>query len=421
MRAGSIRTGDLAPPAYSLVSPAPARAVTLSCAGLATGLTTTHISIVSGFYTFHSFAAGASAPRWWPSAAPWGAPWRTHLFVRRGSPLPLPTNASRACNARAWDRDLSRIAFPFYTFIKATDDSTDRWAKRLVRDGMRYKDSIIFAAATIVRRVRDVAARTGGSFASAHVRRGNLKHSDQISNARTFEAIVDATQSKVAGTGRPLYLATDVRNEFFFAPLHQAGLTIFTLSNFTDVLAAHGLRTELHGGMVEQLVAAQSEEFVGTDTSTTTSYIVRLRGYLGRGETSSRVATLRRSVERLREHAQPRPPFWDREWPVAWKDIDARACDEPPLLPAFCHGCQSQLQRRWIRLGVGVALSQRLGPATCASLVASNQSAARAVGVPADVAGCSCGFAAGESLCNEAIAAGRAGVRTGVSDLIGRR
>ena len=61
-----------------------------------------------------------------------------------------------------------------------------------------------------------------------------------------------------------------------------------------------------------------------------------------------------------------------------------------------------------------MTLSEELGPATCAGLGASNRSAARAAGMPADVAACSCGFAAGETLCAEAIGAGREGVRTGV-------
>ena len=316
---------------------------------------------------------------------------------------------------RAWHRDLSRFAFPFYTFIRATDAATDRWAKRLVRDGMRYKDAIFSAAAAIIRRMRDAAASTGGTFASAHVRRGNLKHNEQISNTRTFEAIVDATQDEGGPRAeRPLYLMTDVTSDAFFAPLRYGAVRMYQLSNFSDVLAEHGLQTGLHGSMVEQIVAAHSQAFVGTDTSTTTSYIVRLRGYLGRMETSSKVATLRRSIENLHEHAQPRPPFWDREWPAAWKFIEISTGDAPPVLPSCCHTCRPQTRNSWIREGVGVTLSEELGPATCAGLGASNRSVARAAGIPADVAACSCGFAAGETLCAEAIGAGREGVRTGV-------
>ena len=86
--------------------------------------------------------------------------------------------------------------------------------------------------------------------------------------------------------------------------------------------------------MIDQLVAAKGDVFVGTFFSTFTGYINRMRGYHAQNQKlpgyldgfidsyhyapASR-ASMRKS---MREYHAVEPPFWTREYPISWRDID---------------------------------------------------------------------------------------------------
>ena len=120
-----------------------------------------------------------------------------------------------------------------------------------------------------------------------------------------------------------VYVATDEGDRAWFGPLAAAGYDLVFLG---DVLELGAVKAALDAdpnwaGMVEQLVAAAADVFLGTWWSTFTGYITRVRGYRGK-----RNATFYVLPEYRDAFAKPSPPAggaaWWREWPTAFELID---------------------------------------------------------------------------------------------------
>lgn len=106
---------------------------------------------------------------------------------------------------------------------------------------------------------------------------------------------------------------------------------VYFLNDFKDAL---GDINPNYYGMLDQLVAAQGRVFYGTFFSTFSGYINRIRGYhddRGDEKTGSPkdgkikswyFATEDKRNEMIR-YMPARPPFYSREYPIAWRDIDA--------------------------------------------------------------------------------------------------
>ena len=86
--------------------------------------------------------------------------------------------------------------------------------------------------------------------------------------------------------------------------------------------------------MIDQLVAAKGDTFVGTYFSTFTGYINRLRGYHAQARAlpgyldgtinsfyyaPQSHASVRKA---MRKYHAVEPPFWQQEFAVSWRDID---------------------------------------------------------------------------------------------------
>jgi GDP-fucose protein O-fucosyltransferase len=74
---------------------------------------------------------------------------------------------------------------------------------------------------------------------------------------------------------RTVYIATDEKDKSFFNPLRQHHTVLF-LHDFDHLI--QGIDPNYYG-MIEQLVCAKGDKFVGTFYSTFTGYINRVRGY----------------------------------------------------------------------------------------------------------------------------------------------
>jgi hypothetical protein len=122
-----------------------------------------------------------------------------------------------------------------------------------------------------------------------------------------------------------IYIATDEKDKTFFQPWLDRGFRIRFLDDFWDSATLDDMNKN-HFGMLEQVIASRGRVFVGTWFSTFTGYITRLRGYHGMSD----LTTYFTNVEHhLRYHTPdfPRTPYYQREWDVAWRDID-----EPPRM-----------------------------------------------------------------------------------------
>mmetsp|Transcript_25451 Transcript_25451/g.51839 ORF Transcript_25451/g.51839 Transcript_25451/m.51839 type:complete len:103 (-) Transcript_25451:41-349(-) len=88
--------------------------------------------------------------------------------------------------------------------------------------------------------------------------------------------------------------------------------------------------------MMDQRIASRGRNFFGTYYSTFSGYITRMRGYHSQaesedavkaGQSSSYYFVPKHFVDSVQRYKSVQGPFWAREFPVSWRDID-RGVDE---------------------------------------------------------------------------------------------
>ena len=134
------------------------------------------------------------------------------------------------------------------------------------------------------------------TFVAFHIRRGDFQ---QKHTRLPAEQIVALTNHLVTDKGRKVaYIATDERNRSFFEPFYQTYGAVYFLSdlqNSTDIDQIN----QNYIGMIEQVICASADVFIGTPLSTFTAYITRLRGYMNRTITSYPIHTKNSMEERV--------------------------------------------------------------------------------------------------------------------------
>mmetsp|Transcript_11694 Transcript_11694/g.15268 ORF Transcript_11694/g.15268 Transcript_11694/m.15268 type:complete len:621 (-) Transcript_11694:154-2016(-) len=203
----------------------------------------------------------------------------------------------------------------FYTFIYFVDDWMDRFYKRFIRDAMHYREDIYCAASCVVRQLWE---ETGGSYSSFHIRRGDFQYKVVKLPA---EDLYENSKDQL-NDGEYIYIATDERNKAFFDPF-RSRYKIRFLDDYMDSCDLHSINKNYYG-MIDQIISSYGRIFFGTWFSTFTGYITRMRGYLG-FENRSNWYFHKPKKEAFQHHDKewwPDTPFYKREWPVAWTDID---------------------------------------------------------------------------------------------------
>ena len=237
------------------------------------------------------------------------------------------------------NENYERLLLPFQSFYFFEDWKQDLRVKRFVRDHMRYRDEIMCAAARIIEGIRTLAkvheqkrmnatddnttVEVSSKFHTAHIRRGDFSimyKNTQISADAYLNCFENYFEE-----GSFVYILTDEQNEAFFAPLKEK-YNICFLKDFSHLLK--GVNTNLYG-MIEQLIAAKGEIFIGTYLSTFSAHINRLRGYYStknqlegykEGTLQSYYFTWPHEI--MRKYNPIHGPYWGHEFPVGWRDID---------------------------------------------------------------------------------------------------
>lgn len=226
-----------------------------------------------------------------------------------------------------------RLLTHFYAFVFFENWKQDLWAKRFVRDHLRYKDEIFCAAARVVEgirrraRLRDPTGNPLGEFDSLHVRRGDFQYKrTRISGEELLANIKNDLKP-----GSTVFIATDERDRSVFKPLLDQ-YDICFLSDFSNLI--RGVNTN-YQGMLDQIIASRGRIFFGTFYSTLSGYIFRMRGYFAakRNFSPSWDGGLKNSFyfnprngDRKMEmmHYMPlRKLFFAREFPTSWFGIDS--------------------------------------------------------------------------------------------------
>mmetsp|Transcript_27838 Transcript_27838/g.32955 ORF Transcript_27838/g.32955 Transcript_27838/m.32955 type:complete len:566 (-) Transcript_27838:98-1795(-) len=222
--------------------------------------------------------------------------------------------------------DNVRVLTHFYAFLFFEDWKHQLWTSRFVRDHLRYIDELQCVAARVVEAIREKAKTNGdpkGIFDTFHVRRGDFQYKD----TRVDAEVLYKNSADLIPENATLYIATDERDSKFFDPIKQH-YKVYFLDDFKHLFK--DLNTNYYG-MLDQLIASKGRTFVGTYHSTFTGYIDRMRGYhaqkyklqgyeMGTIESYYFVPVEKKSV--YQKYAPVRGPFFSREFPVSWRDID---------------------------------------------------------------------------------------------------
>lgn len=221
-----------------------------------------------------------------------------------------------------------RLLTHFYSFLFFEDWKQQLWVHRFVRDHLRYLDELQCAAARVVTELRSIAKRdvdnnSNGSFDAFHIRRGDFQYKETRLDA---DELYSRSKDYVP-EGSVLYIATDERKKAFFK-IFGEHYKVYYLDNFKHLFP--GLNTNYYG-MLDQLIASKARTFVGTFHSTFTGYINRMRGYHAeqkqlpgheQGIIDSFYFNPDNQKDAMRKYRPMRRPFFSREFPVAWRDID---------------------------------------------------------------------------------------------------
>ena len=251
-----------------------------------------------------------------------------------------------------------RLLTHYYSFLFFEDWKQALWEHRFVRDHLRYLDELHCAAARVVTEIRSIAKKEAennhdGAFDTFHIRRGDFQYKEtRIEAAELYER-----SKKYIPEGSVLYIATDERKKSFF-DIFKDHYKVYFLDDFKHLVSAidsldlfrfvhafgvqfshssflyrfqfEGLNTNKYG-MLDQLIASRGRTFVGTYHSTFTGYINRMRGYHAEkdklegyelGHIESYYFIPDRQIETMRQYRPVRRPFFNREFPVSWRDID---------------------------------------------------------------------------------------------------
>lgn len=144
--------------------------------------------------------------------------------------------------------------------------------KNFIREKVTYRDFIFRKAATLVTKI-------GGSkgYSAGHIRRNELQYKNVfIGGSKSLENI-----REVLKPNETIYLATDETEPDFFRAFEEQGYTLVRLSDLKESFPEEFVGfLPKYEGMLEQLICAMGREFFGTPSSTFSSYILRLRGYI---------------------------------------------------------------------------------------------------------------------------------------------
>jgi hypothetical protein len=232
----------------------------------------------------------------------------------------------------------NRLLTLFYAYLFFLRPEEERVVKRFVRDRVRYHDPVYCAGGKIVETMTLRGDPTGHlrvpftslqrtQYVAFHIRRGDFQHKWVKISA---EEILSLTEPLIPGSRseKVAYVATDEKNASFFEPFRAAFKQVYFLSDFMgDPEDTYGLRSlpRNHLGMVEQVVCASADIFIGTPLSTFSGYITRMRGYMAPSVPGIYQRTyyyMQKHMYQQRDDPHMHVPFWPREFVEAFDVIN---------------------------------------------------------------------------------------------------
>ncbi len=169
-----------------------------------------------------------------------------------------------------------RYLGPVATMLIGEDETLPALTRRFLKHHVRYHPAIFALAEECIRQLPGLF-----KYHAIHIRRNDFQYEQTRANASTSLGNIEALLDQ----GLPVYVATDEVDEEFrrsFRLNHQVYFWEDVMRRYTGPGIPDGLI-----GPIEQLICAGAHRFIGTDLSTFSTYIVRLRGYLRAPDTAS--------------------------------------------------------------------------------------------------------------------------------------
>ncbi|MEM7561561.1 MAG: O-fucosyltransferase family protein [Pseudomonadota bacterium] len=208
-------------------------------------------------------------------------------------------------------RQLGQVA----AMLVSSDSELDRQIRRVLRQHVCFHPKIFELAEALL---QGLPVR---GFNAMHIRRNDF----QYDSSRASADVSIGNVRQLLDTGKALYVATDETDVEFLDVLGEQ-FPVYCWRDFYGVRAGRvaddiAIPDSLVGP-IEMLICACADRFVGTDLSTFSSYITRLRGYIGALDTNAYYHT-HENEKPLVPNAQPdqlRGKNYLREFPVLWRD-----------------------------------------------------------------------------------------------------
>ncbi len=159
---------------------------------------------------------------------------------------------------------------PVATMLASFDDSLPTLTRRFIKHHLRFHRDIFSTAERIL------DALNLEAFDALQVRRNDFQYAETQTSSQKICDNVKVLFDKQL----PIYIATDEERDEIFEQL-AAGFNSPRIICWADVEAVYDEPIPFAWiGILEQLICVAARRFVGTDLSTFTAYINRLRGYV---------------------------------------------------------------------------------------------------------------------------------------------
>ena len=156
---------------------------------------------------------------------------------------------------------------PVATMLVSADGRLPRLARRLIKHHVRYCREIFELASELI------SMLPFHQYSALHIRRNDFQYKE----ARTQAVASWNNIRNLLEDEAPTYIATDEVDEGF-RDVFRSKKTVLFWEDLMQQYAGPAI-PEKYVGPIEQLICAGARRFVGTDLSTFSTYIVRLRGY----------------------------------------------------------------------------------------------------------------------------------------------
>jgi len=200
-----------------------------------------------------------------------------------------------SCHGPNGDQGIYRYLGQIANSVLFADKKREIQFKAFWRDHIHYPRVVFEAAAKMIAKMGLFA------YSAVHIRRNDLQYKEVFQNAQKTVQNIEA----LLYPGEPLYLATDETNDGFFDAIREK----HKVYQWKDVVnEAQGVPySDKVINILEQTICAGGRRFFGTQKSTFTSYIFRMRGYIGAPDTNQYWHNIRYTgLEDVDRFAQPK-------------------------------------------------------------------------------------------------------------------